>query len=561
MLNNPPVEELNLPVDLFDRSPSTAYTELQSTVWNVNSTEDLQRIAELSKLVEDDATIKQLSFTTIRGMQYTMVPKRLVPEKVQNCFESMLSTNLIRGWEFILLRGDSPYISCVFESGDLIIADIQAPVFSAVRRLTELPKDYYKELPVSTALKEFPSMVPAGEYSGKIRYYPAEFDKPQYMKAGRYIKRARPDLSDEQVKQLAAVVASSVLTVELCFTEAGDSLGIAKVYQDGPGSCMSGSGRYYHDQLIKNGRMVHPTEVYGHPDNSLRLAYLKYNDNIVARAWTNCRTMTHGVLYGKCDQFRSVLETFRNLLNDAGYSDDPEYTVSNEKLLRIELDNGAIICPYIDPGNMGVCVEDDYLIVGGPYEANYETGCLQEWDNDNAGDREYCDHCDSYHPADEVHYSDNLSCSICEECAAEATEYAITGLSSRGRYVNSDYVWNYDAMQLARPYQGFDYVQRDARDFHEVTFGANRGLYLHIDEVHIDDNGDVWDMEYIESSNLFICEDCGSVCTHDEYNHEENSCLECSPLEGSDAEDCADDAQLEEPDDAQLEEVARCMIP
>lgn len=169
------------------------------------------------------------------------------------------------------------------------------------------------------------------------------------MAPGRYLERYarsyRWDDSDrskppegpawfdgEEIRRLSALL---VEPDAMKFATTADE--IERVYVKGPNSCMSGTPDEYRSS-------VHPVRVYAAGD--LAVAYLMSGTAITARALCWPDKKVFGRPYG--DEHRLIVA-----LEAQGYS---KGELVGAKLLRIEDENGKVICPYIDRHNY---VEDD----------------------------------------------------------------------------------------------------------------------------------------------------------------------------------------------------------
>ncbi len=201
-------------------------------------------------------------------------------------------------------------------------------------------------------------------------------------RVGRYLRRVNPEWTDVQVKQAVAELRSKSVQFTVCMTEAGDEGAVERVYTRGPSSCMSGGkAAHLHRHIRVGGEFYAPVRVFAHPENNLRLMYLTVGESIVARCWVNVKKKLHNRIYASTDAYASARLAMQAALKERGFSQDGDECMGGEKLLLVETDCGAIVCPYIDPDNIGVAVEEDCLVIGeDSYEANYETGCLYEYD-------------------------------------------------------------------------------------------------------------------------------------------------------------------------------------
>lgn len=307
---------------------------------------------------------------------------------------------------------------------------------------TPLPQAFLDLLPKEVIENQFPHLAVKPGNMGMVAYTQSPvagaLDRQQVQKPGRYIRMHRPDLTDEQVKQAAALVLGS-LKADFHHTKDPDE--IARVYMEGPQSCMTAEGRF--DHLEVDGKPYHPAMIYGHPENNIELVYLEVNGRIGARALVNTAKKQYPRIYAS-DSVAGALRRMQMYLSSLGYELD-DHALAHEKLLRVAPDAApeAIICPYIDNGNLGVEVYDDHLLVYGDCEANYETGCLHDYDM--AAYTWSCWNCDSGQTDEDDSFTDENGERICHECAEDATEaYCLDD----HRWV---YVYNeYDTYDISR---------------------------------------------------------------------------------------------------------------
>lgn len=286
-----------------------------------------------------------------------------------------------------------------------------------------LPDEVSAVLPDEVKQQQVPHLATKAGNAGMIAYTQSPvagaLDRQQVMKAGRYLRQNCPDLSDEQVKQLSALVASR-FNADMHITRDPDL--VAEIYENGPGSCMAyGPDDKHFRRLIVNGQFFHPTRVYIHPENNIALAYMVYKDRYVARTLINTKHKQFYRVY-QSDSVSSARERLTQWLLDQGYSTNYEY-LDGEKLLRVSPDDypNAIICPYIDPDNRGVHIRNDHLLVNGNHSANHETGCLNDYDTRPID--WYCDDCDDgYSDDDDRYHIYDTDAHVCGNCIGGYTE-------------------------------------------------------------------------------------------------------------------------------------------
>lgn len=369
-------------------------------------------------------------------------------------------------------------------------------------RLDRIPQEILPHLSLS-GIMSLPNLHPFKE--GFVQYFAklehVETGRLSEMRTGRFLRKYLIKATDEQVKNLTAACNKQQVTLELGFSTY--LMFNRNVYMHGPSSCMS--GRF--PDLAVDGEEVHPQDVYWYPENGLALAYLKDGQGrYVARCIVNTETMTHSTVYASRDSISGLDSTFKEILEEEGYSYSGCETLSGVRLRRIDTDCGGIVCPYIDPDNLGVEVLDDYLIANGEYEADHETGCLQEYPPEGTF---RCDHCGDSHRDEpqRTHDGDPL----CEYCAEYHYMYSYCPETCSWAYahVNSvDLVSDTDGDTL--------YIGYGTGDYRLVEHGYYEGRYALLSELvecaytgHYWHEYDIGDGENVVSFNgkAYSCDD------------------------------------------------------
>ncbi|WP_027589518.1 hypothetical protein [Pseudomonas sp. RL] len=303
-----------------------------------------------------------------------------------------------------------------------------------------LPDALLQVLPPEVMDAEFPHIAIKEGNAGMIAYTASEragiLDRQQVMKPGRYIRQHCPQLTDEQVKQLAAEVTGA-LDADIHVSHDPDEF--ERVYRRGPSSCMAyGPDGKCWNVLYVDGDFYHPARVYAHPENHIRIVWLEQGGRIGARTLINTKRMQYPTIYAS-DAVARARYRLELWLDANGYTQN-DHALRGEKLIRqaVDRDPDSIICPYIDCGNQGVEVYHDHLIVGGPYEADHETGCLEDFNPDGSG-MVHCDDCDRRVDAGDT-YTTVHNEEVCQFCVDDnythvydldegATRYAPDGSS------------------------------------------------------------------------------------------------------------------------------------
>lgn len=328
------------------------------------------------------------------------------------------------------------------------------------------------------------------------------------MRIGRFFKRygCNPDgteLGDEQVKCITARLSQFQQSFELSFTK--DRKQVSEVYQRGPSSCMS----YEFEWLKVDGVRVHPSEVYCHPENNLELCYIQTErGDIVARALLNTNTKQYTRIYAKSDAIAGIYDVMRDMLKELGYTRNESSDWSEgEKLLRFDTDCGGIICPYLDPGNTGVTLYDDYMTCYGSEEAEHSTGCLEDYPPEG---RSRCDYCEeSCSDTDTAMSRYNNEYQICECCQGDEFRWVECAENGYSLWVHDDNEY------LHRTADGdYIYTGNGEADWVEIGCGYREGRWARVDDTVTDVDGDVW---HVDSIGDRITEFDGEYYVHNDY--------------------------------------------
>lgn len=281
-----------------------------------------------------------------------------------------------------------------------------------------LPAEVLALLPQDVIDNQFPHVATKPGNAGMIAYTQSPvagmLDRQQVIKPGRYIRQHCEDLTDEDVKQAAA---SCLAASTAGFHHSKNADDFARVYINGPSSCMAydETGKEFR-HLMVDGQFFHPARVYAHPDNDIEIVWLEVAERIGARAVINTANKTYPRVYGS-DSVRNASTRLTEYLEALGYR-QMDGALSGQKLLKVHPDRfpDAIICPYIDSGNLGVDIFDDHLVAGGNYDANHETGCLNRYDTDDWVEHTWCCDCcaDDQTDDDSQYYTNDGQ--VCESC-------------------------------------------------------------------------------------------------------------------------------------------------
>lgn len=332
------------------------------------------------------------------------------------------------------------------------------------------------------------------------------------MKPGRYLTRFYPELSGDEVRDLAAKVGDAFV---VHFAETQED--IIKVYLNGPNSCMSKPLSCYESA-------IHPVAVYAAGD--LQLAYMSRNGKPVtydgferatdrALVWPDKKI--YGRIYGGGDN------RMARALQAMGYR---EAMLTGARLLKIAHEEGeSYIMPYID-GECSVSDHGDHFRIGGAINADSTSGVIRLYQG------VYCSYTEEYHDEEDMIYINDVNEYWHNSCLDNGDAFHCYG---SGEYYST---------------RNSDYVTTDNGETYELDYFERRGGY------HC--NGR---MEYIipnrwdGNTQSITCEDDGETYSrgyaedNDFYHHEATGLWytdrdACPDLETEDAETATDDAAV-----------------
>lgn len=288
------------------------------------------------------------------------------------------------------------------------------------------------------------------------------------VKPGRYLQKIYGSmLTADAIKAWSERYTAYTAPRVLRFVENTDPDGWEWVYEHGVGfsSCMvyKREGRYLdYDLHGKN----HPVRAYARPGNGLRLAYVgdpagTENGAVYARCIVRDDESDKGFVrvYGD--------DSIRHLLTAAGYVGDVD-------LYGVELNrrdhNGAIICPYLDSGD--VKVHNDYLLVVVDGYEGQSTGLLDcddhcDDDGDDDDDSWTCPHCGHTHDDNHDSMSTWDGLVFCPHCE----DQFVSGVyNSHG---NTDYMSRNEAICVADEWYRDTKVVLEANEIFRCTETGN----------------------------------------------------------------------------------------
>jgi len=304
---------------------------------------------------------------------------------------------------------------------DVPASSIKAYTLRELSRLRQgdymrIPEKITRQIPLTQYLKEVPHLPTKGSNTGNIAYTENEKkgakDVQSVMKPGKYLRRVLKDKieNDQHLKEMVAEMIGSV-TPKFHATSLPDEA--AHVYMNGPSSCMAHGEERFSETIDLDGEWRHPIEALFFEDGSgdIELHYMTLNGRVAARALVNMADETYPSLYVADWAGANGRKWFIDYL-EGQFSEDCD-ALEGCDIPRIELRNGAYLCPYIDHGNQGVRESFDdnsVLIIGGEYQAPYEKGYVY------LVPQYRCEHCEEMVDEDDTTYIDNESIRVCDNC-------------------------------------------------------------------------------------------------------------------------------------------------
>ena len=253
--------------------------------------------------------------------------------------------------------------------------------------------------------------------------------KTTKMRYGKLLKKLG---MDESCIPLEAAKASTIYKLykgaEIKYARVQEE--ILDVYRNGPRSCMM------NDESVA---------CYASPD--LAVAYVEVDGRVVARAVVAPDKKIRARIYGD----ETLLGT---LLEIEGYD---KGNLEGCRLLRIEDDEGNLLCPYLDCGTRAY-PDDDYILITccGEYGTQNEPGILR---------LEVCDGCEEPCPDDERCYCEHREMSLCDSCYDEGM------VCVNGQYYHED------SGEVKQTGDG-DWIMES-----EAVYSEHHGEYFHQDDV------------------------------------------------------------------------------
>ena len=321
------------------------------------------------------------------------------------------------------------------------------------------------------------------------------------MKPGRALKWMFPEICNEVIKQFVGKLQTSGNLRLVTSKEFVD------VYTNlmNTGSCMAAREEKFKNCLV-DGEFVHPVSCYGHPDSDISIAAVYEGDLLIGRALVNSELQHSRVFFNKMVPSSEWLVT--NLLEKNGYTYSGD-ALKGRPLLKIEADCGGIICPYIEPGNAGVEVEDDRLVMFGEHGCVHELGMVRGF----LGDAyiAYCAECGAFvYEHDEYSFNNNDDI-ICQHCIHSTYMECYSFNQRSWTYVrnNSSSLFLVKAAGYHDEVSRYDYItdigESDYVRLDSDYYGFQR--CAHIDECSFDSAGYAVLTKDLDRFNLLLTED------------------------------------------------------
>lgn len=368
-----------------------------------------------------------------------------------------------------------------------------------------LPDDLAKRIDIEVMLREIPHLGTKGANKGKIAYTEnakkGAADVQSVMKPGKYLRRALKDaVTDQQLKDLVAELYSSCNLEVKTTTDASE---IARVYMEGPNSCMSHGEDRFDRTIDLNGNWRHPVEAYEHPDSAIELVWIEAQGRPAARVLVNTANMLRSTLY-KSDWCRAAQVTLIDWLETNGYSYSSE-ALDGQPLAVIELENGGILCPYIDASGRPVNIDGDRLIIGdGDFRVDHDKGFFYADERDAEDDEEgHCDYGNHDCPEDELAIVEGHG-HVCDDCRREHFVEAFVNGSNHTELMH-EHDAIYLGIQADSPTDAADYVADDFEEWHRLdVVPLHDGDYaMRSDAMELaGEDGDELD-EWVERANVW----------------------------------------------------------
>lgn len=376
-----------------------------------------------------------------------------------------------------------------------------------------IPEALAKRMDTETLLREIPHLATKGSNKGKIAYTESTRkgveDIQSVMKPGKYLRRVLKDtVSDQELKDMVAELYSAA-DFEIKTTAEADK--IAEVYMDGPNSCMSHGRDKFQNTIDTDGDWRHPTEAYAHPDSAIELAWVEVQGRPAARVLINTQEKLHSTRYTS-DWCRGAKGALDEWLIEQGFRYSPE-ALDGQPMAIIPLQNGGVLCPYIDASGRPV---DDELIIGeGEFHAPHDKGYFyldgRDAEEDGDEDEGHCDYGDHICHIEDLMAIDGHG-DVCDGCRMDNFVRAFVNGSDCTYWMHEDDVIDLGITAGSR-YDSADHVADDFDQWQrlDVVPLHDDGYALRTDTLELgDEDGDALD-EFVHTDEVW--QDPGSAPT------------------------------------------------
>ena len=332
------------------------------------------------------------------------------------------------------------------------------------------------------------------------------------MRPGRALKFMLQNIDNETIKIFVGKLqVSGNLRIEI-------SKNFVEIYTGllGTGSCMAGGQEKFTNCLV-NGKFVHPVTCYNHPESDISIAAVYEGDLLIGRALVNSKNQ-HSRVFSN-NKIPNSHWRVTNCIDKKGFTYSNN-TLEGRPLLKIELDCGGILCPFIEPGNAGVEIHEDYLIMFGGHECDHELGMVKGY----TGDAGYtCDNCGTFidDDDDEESFLTEDGEIICPCCLRRHYTQCYSFELNCWTYVrdNSSSLFMVKAACCNDVVSNGDYItgigHSDYVRLDDDYYGSNK--CAHSGECSFDSGGYALLTEDLDRFNLFFCYETDAVERKEDY--------------------------------------------
>ena len=312
---------------------------------------------------------------------------------------------------------------------------------------------------------DFPGLIAYNHSVEKI-----ERDIQSSIRFGRYLSKFYPHLSDEDVRKLVHDFEAAQVNYKLEFIPNTDPDAWVEAYRDN----VQASDSSYTSCMTENDSV----RVYAYPDNDLTLIILRNCDgHVVARTIGNTKLKGYIRAYTNHEFISS--NTFISLLDKEGWSQNDK--TLNDQKIRLEYDDGCIVCPYIDGCYDHVSVYGHYLLIGSDgIEACNTNGTLTRLIQ--------CDNCGDDVDEDDIVCINDGEERVCTSCC----EYYYVNVRTRR---NGTVLCHRDDSCVIRCSSDEEYYFEDDMEYFNIEMCNETHNYYFIDDMVFTAEGE-WVLEH-----------------------------------------------------------------